>query len=472
MNVLCIRFPRMGSFYIDQLDLHSLPKSQAEKYRFEPFQSSIIRLYFLTNIPKYLNGLCFFELMYRYKFSIILLLTTLTLTLMATAVSGVTFIQQAMASASYEPTNSSATINKEIPSPVKSFILNQIVNKSKAAIIVGFVDPNGTRIFSFGNMSSAHNIPVNQNTLFNIGSITKTFTTLLLADMATQGVVNLNDPIDKYLPASVKVPEFNGTKITLEDLGTHTSGLPEWPSNVWLNKIGTLNLHYNASLLYQALSTTNLTREPGSKFQYSSFGIGSLGHILSMRVGIPYNQLVRDRILGVLGMNDTKITLSQSDIKNRFPVGHQDGKEINTPTIPTIMADAGAYRSTAADMLKYVSANLGFLHTKLDNAVQLQHLIRHSGISSPANYSGYIALDYRVLTNLGTETLSHTGAINGWNANIAFTPSKQIGVVALCSCDTTDADMASLNWVLLRIIGPKSLTANSEVGIHTTPGLS
>jgi CubicO group peptidase (beta-lactamase class C family) len=191
-----------------------------------------------------------------------------------------------------------------------------------------------------------------------------------------------------------------------------------------------------------------------------------------MRAGIPYNQLVRDRILGVLGMNDTKITLSQSDIKNRFPVGHQGGKEINTPTIPTIMADAGAYRSTVADMLKYVSANLGFLHTKLDKSMQLQHLIRHSGIPSPANYSGYIALDYRVLTNLGTETLSHTGAINGWNANIAFTPSKQIGVVALCSCDTTDADMASLNWVLLHIIGPKSLTANSEVGIHTTPGLS
>jgi CubicO group peptidase (beta-lactamase class C family) len=156
---------------------------------------------------------------------------------MAPAVSGVTFIQQAKAAASDEPTNSSATINKEMPSPVKSFILNQIVNKSKAAIIVGFVDPNGTRIFSFGNMSSAHNMPVNQNTLFNIGSITKTFTTLLLADMATQGVVNLNDPIDKYLPASVKVPEFNGTKITLEDLGTHTSGLPEWPSNVWLNKL-------------------------------------------------------------------------------------------------------------------------------------------------------------------------------------------------------------------------------------------
>jgi CubicO group peptidase (beta-lactamase class C family) len=98
-----------------------------------------------------------------------------------------------------------------------------------AAIVVGFVDSNGTRIFSFGNMSTAHNIPVSENTLFDIGSITKTFTTLLLADMVKQGIVNLSDPIEKYLPASVKVPQFNGQKITIEDLATHASGLPEWP---------------------------------------------------------------------------------------------------------------------------------------------------------------------------------------------------------------------------------------------------
>jgi CubicO group peptidase (beta-lactamase class C family) len=290
-----------------------------------------------------------------------------------------------------------------------------------------------------------------------------------------QGIVNLTDPIEKYLPASVKVPEFNGHKITFEDLATHTSGLPEMPSNIWLNKrVGTFNPHYNASLLYQGLSNTKLTREPGTKFQYSSFGIGLLGHILSLKAGVPYEELVKDRILNVLGMNDTKITVSQNEIKNRFAVGHMDGKEISAPTIPTIMAGAGAFRSTASDLLKYVSANLGFLHTKLDDVIQLQHLIRHPIIPStnPMNYSEYLALDYRVLTNLGTETLSHTGAINGWNANVAFTPTKQIGVVAFCSCDSTDADMGSFNWVLLHLTGVKSLTANSEVGIHTTPGLS
>jgi CubicO group peptidase (beta-lactamase class C family) len=375
----------------------------------------------------------------------------------------------------YSTSSTNSSINKEISPQVKSFILNQIINKSKAAIVVGFVDPNGTRIFSFGNMSKSHNIPVNENTLFDIGSITKTFTTLLLADMVEQGIVNLTDPVEKYLPASVKVPEFNGHKITFEDLATHTSGLPEMPSNIWLNKkVGTFNPHYNASLLYQGLSNTKLTREPGTKFQYSSFGIGLLGHILSLKAGVPYEQLVKDRILNVLGMNDTKITLSQNEIENRFAVGHMGGKEISAPTIPTIMAGAGAFRSTASDLLKYVSANLGFLHTKLDDAIQLQHLIRHPIIPStnPMNYSEYLALDYRVLTNLGTETLSHTGAINGWNANVAFTPTKQIGVVALCSCDSTDADMGSFNWVLLHLTGVKSLTANSEVGIHTTPGLS
>jgi CubicO group peptidase (beta-lactamase class C family) len=411
------------------------------------------------------------------KFLSMSLVLLLFLGSFATTISITTFSSAfgySTSSSSSTTTNSSIT-SKEIPDQVKSFILNQIVNKSKAAIVVGFVDPNGTRTFSFGNMSKAHNIPVNENTLFDIGSITKTFTTLLLADMAKQGIVNLTDPIEKYLPATVKVPQFNGHTITLEDLATHTSGLPEWPSNIWLNnKVGTFNPQYNATLLYQALSNFKLTREPGSMFQYSSFGIALLGHILSLKAGgIPYPQLVKDRILNVLGMNDTKITLSQNEINNRFPVGHMSGKEISTPTIPTIIADAGAFRSTAPDMLKYVSANLGFLHTKLDDAIQLQHLIRHSGIpGNPANYSGYIALDWRVLTNFGTMTLSHSGAINGWNANVAFTPTKQIGVVALCSCDSTDADMGSFNWVLLRLTGVESLTATSEVGIHTTPGLS
>jgi serine-type D-Ala-D-Ala carboxypeptidase/endopeptidase len=97
-------------------------------------------------------------------------------------------------------------------------------------------------------------------------------------------------------------------------------------------------------------------------------------------------------------MNDTKIALSQNEVNNRFPVGHRGGMAIITPTIPRILADSGAFRSTAPDMLKYISANLGLLHTKLDAAIQLEHLIRHpSIIANPMNYSEYRALGCRVL---------------------------------------------------------------------------
>lgn len=409
--------------------------------------------------------------------AISILMSSATTTTLAFAYSSPTsFFSSSSSSSSSATTSNSLITNKEevIQDQVKNFIVNQIVHKSKAAIVVGFVDPNGTRIFSFGNMSTAHNLPVNQNTFFDIGSITKTFTTLLLADMVKQGIVNLSDPIEKYLPTTVKVPQFSGQKITLEDLATHTSGLPEFPPN-FLNNNGQINPNYNATLLYQALSNTTLTRAPGSQFQYSSFGMGLLGQILVLRSGggddssISYEQLVKDRILNILGMNDTRIALSQDEINNRFPVGHRGGKEITTPTIPTILADAGAFRSTAPDMLKYISANLGLIHTKLDDAIQLQQLIRHPAIiANPMNYTEYAALGWRVLTNFGTEVIAHTGAINGWNANVAFIPTKKIGVVALCSCDPTDADMGNFGFVLLHLTRPENLTGKSEGKIHTS----
>jgi len=361
-------------------------------------------------------------------------------------------------------TNQSVILRfKELPDKVKEFILNDVVNKSKAALVVGFIDPNGTKVYSFGNISKENNIPVNGSTIFNIDSITKTFTTLVLADMVKQGLVNLNDPIEKYLPSNVKVPQYNGTKITLENLATHTSGLPFMPSNIWINTTtGTINPNYNSTQLYQGLANTTLLSEPGTKFLYSDFGMGVLGHI-SLKEGVPYEQLVKSIILDVLGMNDTKITLSQNDNKYRFPVGHKNGSEIQTPKIPSVIAGAGGLRSTVNDLLKYLSANTGLLHTKLDESIALQHLIQHPGLlPNPMNYSTYIALGWAVLTNFGTETLDHTGSINGWNANVAFIPSKQIGVVSLCSCDLKDVNTGTLDFVLLNLTGIDSLTAHHK----------
>ncbi len=92
-------------------------------------------------------------------------------------------------------------------------------------------DPNGTQFYGHGKLSNTSNATVDQNTIFAIGSNTKVFTTILLADMVNKGLIKLNDPIEKYLPSNVKVPQYKGHKITIEDLATHTSGLPNLPSN-------------------------------------------------------------------------------------------------------------------------------------------------------------------------------------------------------------------------------------------------
>jgi serine-type D-Ala-D-Ala carboxypeptidase/endopeptidase len=360
----------------------------------------------------------------------------------------------------YYSTSSTAnlSISKEIPDQVKNFIINQVVNKSKAAIVVGFVDPNGTRVFSFGNMSEAHKVPVNESTIFHIGSITKTFTTLLLADMVKHGLVNLNDPIEKYLPTGVKVPDYKGHKITIQELATHTSALPEFPSNygAFLPEARILDPNYNASNytakeLYQALSNLTLTSEPGSKYRYSNFGLGLLGHILSLKAGIPYEQLVTDKILNMLGMHDTRITLSDT-FKARLASGHKGGQEIKTPELPEVLAGAGAFRSSTTDLLKYASANLGLIDSKLDGAMQESHLIIQAAqFKNISSCYGYTGLGWRILTDLGTEIISHPGGINGYNSFIGFNPAKQIGIVLLCSCDNTDVNVENMGFALLHV---------------------
>jgi serine-type D-Ala-D-Ala carboxypeptidase/endopeptidase len=310
------------------------------------------------------------------------------------------------------------------------------------SIVVGTVTPNGTQVSEYGNISSSINKKVDGNTVFDIASIEKTFVTTVLADLVKQGLVNLDDPVEKYLPSNnVTVPTYNGHKITLMDLATHTSGLPDFPAG-WVR-----NHTYTTQQVYNFLSNTTLSSQPGLKAEYSDIGMGLLGHILSLREGVSFDKLVKDRILNVLdmrstgtGMNATGISVPE-DIKSRFAKGHIDGKEVNLEFIPEAIQSAGAMYSTANDMLKYLSANIGLIHTEINDAMQQTHLIRHS---FGAPYEGkslmqdYIGLGWTVTTDFGNEVIWHTGSIDGYTSIIGFNPEKQIGVLILCSADIRD----------------------------------
>jgi serine-type D-Ala-D-Ala carboxypeptidase/endopeptidase len=193
-----------------------------------------------------------------------------------------------------------STLKFEISPDIKAAIKDVVDgNNSNAAIVIGLIDPNGTQFYGYGKLSNASNKTVDENTIFSIGSTTKVFTTVLLADLVNKGLVNLNDPIEKYLPSNVNVPQFNGHKITVEDLATHTSGLPEFPDNYcssfdptktfvqgsvnYRTNVFNCTKDYSFEQFYEALSNFTLTREPGSKVEYSTFGIGLLGHILVLK---------------------------------------------------------------------------------------------------------------------------------------------------------------------------------------------
>ena len=202
-------------------------------------------------------------------------------------------------STTYEEKNDSKSTFK-ITDQIKALI-NDLIDKNKtnAAIEIGFVNPNGTQFYGHGKLSNTSNDTVDQNTIFAIGSNTKVFTTILLADMVNKGLIKLDDPIEKYLPSNVKVPQYNGHKITIEDLATHTSGLPEFPNNYcpsfdpaktavvdsaqYRKDLFNCTKNYTFDQLYQGLSNTTITREPGTKVEYSTFGIGLLGHILALK---------------------------------------------------------------------------------------------------------------------------------------------------------------------------------------------
>ena len=124
------------------------------------------------------------------------------------------------------------------------------------------------------------------------------FTSLLLADAVRRRDVALTDPVSKFLPSKVKVPERGGRAITLQDLSSHVSGLPRLPANMSPKDGSNPYADYSVEDMYTFLSAYELTRDVGAQYEYSNLGGGLLGHVLSLRAGMDYEALVRSRISG------------------------------------------------------------------------------------------------------------------------------------------------------------------------------
>lgn len=309
------------------------------------------------------------------------------------------------------------------------------VAKKGVGIVVGIVDDKGPRIISYGKKRRDGNDPVDGDTVFEIGSVTKTFTSLLLADMVEKGEVKLDDPVSKYLPASIRANKVKDKEITLANLSRHTSGLPNMPDNFVVKNPDNPHADYAVKEMYSYLDNYKSTREIGAYFEYSNLGVGLLAHALALRAGSDYEALLRKRVLQPLKMNDTAITLTP-EMKSRLAGGHRRLMPVANWDLPTL-AGAGALRSTAKDMLKYLAANLDLIETPLRAAMQLTH---KAVVVDRRLDEQQMGLGWFIVNFAGTQAITHNGATGGYRAFAAIDKKNRRGVVVLANSNATDVD--------------------------------
>jgi CubicO group peptidase (beta-lactamase class C family) len=298
--------------------------------------------------------------------------------------------------------------------------------KPGIGIVVGVLDKNGTRIVGYGKPNTGSAKSVDGDTVFEIGSITKVFTSTLLADMVGKSWAGLDDPVAGYLPAPAKMSARNGKEITLQDLATHRSGLPRMPGNFAPGDAGKSYRDYTARNLYDFLSGYKLPRDIGEQYEYSNLGVALLGHALALKEGKAWEDLVLERICKPLGLDHTRVTLSP-DMRANLATGHGFFGDPAANWDLGLFAGAGGLRSTAKDLLKFAAAQMGMPKTVLLPAMLMTQKPRKSAGFDDVE----IGLGWFVSKKHGGVLVNHSGTTGGYYSFLGFDPKYKRAVVVL-----------------------------------------
>lgn len=304
-----------------------------------------------------------------------------------------------------------------------------LINRKNLGVVVGIWQRDRSCIFCYSKTDTASSLPHDSKTLFEIGSLTKVFTTTLLASLVAEGQVNYDDPVCELLPELSKVPP----EITLLRLATHTSGLPRLPNNlIWSQFKNPKNPYkaYQVAELYSYLARYKHNSKTFGKINYSNLGMGLLGHILAEKIGISYEQVIINCICNPLDLPDTRITLTKEQ-QARLAPGHlSNGKPTSNWDLPTL-AGAGALRSTAKDLLKFIAANIDTSNTEIGKIFEATHELRVTG-SRDSRFIG-VGLGWFInqLVSTHDKYYWHNGATGGYRTYMSFVKEKKVGVVVL-----------------------------------------
>jgi CubicO group peptidase (beta-lactamase class C family) len=293
-------------------------------------------------------------------------------------------------------------------------------------VVVGVIRGTEEHIAGFG-ATGLGGVP-DRDTVFEIGSVSKVFTGELFAEAIERELVQPHDPVGGHLPGDVAMPRGTTSDITLEQLATHRSGLPRMPDNFAPKNPDNPYADYTVDQMYEFLSAHQLSRDPGKNYEYSNLGMGLLGHVVGLVGSAPYEQLLRDWITDPLGMGDTSITL-EGTMTSRFATGHDEFGAVSAWDIRTLEG-AGAIRSTAADMLRFVRAHLEAPTPAMQRATAVV----------ATRPGGTMGLGWHIGFDEMTDVRWHNGQTAGFHSFIAYDSKAGIAVVVLANSSSEVVD--------------------------------
>ena len=340
------------------------------------------------------------------------------------------------------PVASSNPMLSILDKKIDSFVSPYIQLSATAGLSIGVLKNGKMSFYGYGETSKGNKKLPDEKSIFEIGSISKTFTAILLADAVNDARVKLSDPIHQYIPEAAHL-QFENTPITLQMLSNHSSGLPRMPDNFdnttdWKNPYRS----YDKQKLTSFLKGLTLKRKPGTAYEYSNLGVAVLGMILEKIYEKKFEQLVLEKIVAPLRISQTKQLLGSGDSLD-FTSGYDENGLLTSHWEFDAFAPAGALRSTAADMLVYANAYIGGSARVLDRAIKLtmQPTFDKESVKT--------GLGWHFIKPGKDEIIFHNGGTGGYRSYLAVNRNKKFAVVILSNTAISTDSMGNtlMQWL-------------------------
>jgi CubicO group peptidase (beta-lactamase class C family) len=309
---------------------------------------------------------------------------------------------------------------------VDAAVRSYIERLAATGLSIGILRNGEQYFYNYGELRKGSSQLPTENSLYEIGSITKTFTAILLTEAVQSGRIRLNDPVSKYLPDSVGPLKYEGKDITIQMLSNHSSGLPRMPANFAKYASDPFNPYklYGTNQLFEFYKQFKPYRQPGTFYEYSNLAVGTLGVILEKIHNKTYEQLITEKICRPLKMTDTRQFIPKTD-SQRVAIGYNEQGTYNGPWDFQAFAGAGALRSSASDMLKFAAANIDTGNSALHKAIQATHLVTFTEGNTKT------ALGWIIIRPGINEVLFHNGGTGGYRSYLAINKEKKFAVIVL-----------------------------------------